>query len=325
MAAFAMIAEEPLSSQQRQGTQLVDDAQSMQGLHSPHKKQTVQGIPFMGTQGEQYSTSIPVCFVPVALYCVTQGSTKEMMFMPRQNIDGVVYNQDEFLLVLDNLEYARPVAVKGSTGEEFTVEWHSRAHVFPSPAAEDYPLTITESFAWATTLLIKMLPDHVDRDMFAGFLKDLGFGMSFDLLYVPCSFWDGRPLAYGFCNLRSHELAVWLKETLQGYTWPGSDKTCEVTWAFRQGYSNNVAHFQESKANHPHIPDAMKPMVYDHMGVPCAIRSTKVTAPKVKYTKRHGDRSFYVYSKESKAAPVKTDEIETKGVEERNEEAILSS
>lgn len=231
-------------------------------------------------------------------YQAMQGMQSEMFYSAAPFYDGhtgglsVVSSPSELWEILAVTDYAIPLAIRSNRGVAMTVEWHhSGTQLCPYPTCDDYPLTITNFSAWSTTLVIKMLPDEFDRDLLAESLNRLGFGGGFDFLYVPFDLWECVPFAYGFCNMRTHEGAVMLKETLHGHKWPGREKTCEVAWARSQGYYENVEFFRNKSVNHPEIPQNMKPMIYDQNGRPQAICPTRrVKPPKVKLSGRHGDR-----------------------------------
>lgn len=249
------------------------------------------------------------CIQSQMTYQAMQGMQSEMFYSAAPFYDGhmtgnqfefaalgglsVVSSPSELWEILAVTDYAMPFAVRSNRGVTMTVEWHhSGTELCPYPTSDDYPLTITNLSAWSTTLVIKMLPDDFDRDMVAESLNRLGFGGGFDFLYVPFNLWEGVPVAYGFCNMRTHEGALMLKETLHGHKWPGSEKTCEVAWARSQGYYENVEFYRNNSVNHPEIEQNRKPMIYDQNGRPHTICTTRrVKPPKVKNSGRHGDRN----------------------------------
>eukprot|EP00930_Biecheleria_cincta_P000141 TRINITY_DN1002_c0_g1_i2.p1 TRINITY_DN1002_c0_g1~~TRINITY_DN1002_c0_g1_i2.p1 ORF type:complete len:374 (-),score=50.73 TRINITY_DN1002_c0_g1_i2:230-1351(-) len=241
--------------------------------------------------------------LPTMHYCDDQ-MTVGLVGLAAPQSSSVISSEAELLQILAHLDYARPLAMEGSTGTNYTTEWRRsgaqfRARLYPEPTYEDYPLTITQSSEWSTTVMIKMLPDHFDRDRLAEYLRRLGFGTDFDFLYAPCNFWDSAPVAYAFCNMRTHERAVALKDALDGHRWPDGEKICEVAWARRQGYRQNVEHYKNNSVNHPSQPQEMKPMTYDLKGKPHGIRPTKnVKPPKAKNSGRRGDRSLCMHGKE---------------------------
>jgi len=196
------------------------------------------------------------------------------------------------------LDRSRPLEFKGSTkGSVFAVECSfGKAYLVPTPLDKDYPLRFTESSTWirATTVVIKNLPDGFTRDALAALLVCLGYGGLFDMIYVPCDYSDLAPYAYAFCNMKTHENALQLKQALHGRTW-GLDtgKVCEVRFATTQGFGANVDRYRNMPCNHESIRDQFGPMVYDRIAQPFLIQPSQyIVPPKAKKTSgRHGDRS----------------------------------
>lgn len=199
------------------------------------------------------------------------------------------------------LDPSRPFEFKGSTtGSVFAVEWSFRkAYLVPTPLEKDYPLRCTESSEWitATTVVIKHLPDETTRDSLAALLVCEGFGGLFNMIYIPYDYSDWAPYAYAFCNMKTHENARELKQTLHGRTWwKDTEKVCEVRFATTQGYDANVKRYRNMPCNHASIRNQFGPMLYDRFAQPFPIQPSQyIVPPKAKNTssRRHGDRSSH--------------------------------
>eukprot|EP00913_Durusdinium_trenchii_P029572 g27718.t1 len=59
-----------------------------------------------------------------------------------------------------------------------------------------------------TTLVLKNLPRHFDKDALKDLLEKLGFRGFFDFLYVPLQWNQESCVGYGLVNLTSHEVAL---------------------------------------------------------------------------------------------------------------------
>eukprot|EP00930_Biecheleria_cincta_P001278 TRINITY_DN102419_c0_g1_i1.p1 TRINITY_DN102419_c0_g1~~TRINITY_DN102419_c0_g1_i1.p1 ORF type:complete len:336 (-),score=44.75 TRINITY_DN102419_c0_g1_i1:226-1233(-) len=263
------------------------------------------------------------------LHAMNYGMDPPLMQNP-----NVVSCQDELLQLFGYLDYSRPVLITTCAGEELKIQWHEN-HVdcYPVPCDADYPLIVTPCLAWPTTLMFKMLPDYMDRDMLAHLLVKLGFEYCFDFMYVPFDFEREVPLAYGFVNMRKHELAVALRKVLDGYSWPDSEKACMVIWARRQGFYSNLEFYRNNSVNHPGLPQQMKPVIYNRAGKACSLRPNgDIKKPKKKNTGRRGDRSDVQWQVQAvENFLVETEDAirkkleETEGTEEVENEICVSS
>lgn len=110
------------------------------------------------------------------------------------------------------------------------------------------------TFADRTTLMISNIPCRVSQERFVETLEYLGFGGSFDFLYIPCG---GRSrssrsvnLGYGFINFPNPEACMRFALQFNGYRFPGSRglKACEVRAAQTQGLVENVRRVQRTAA-----------------------------------------------------------------------------
>jgi hypothetical protein len=107
-----------------------------------------------------------------------------------------------------------------------------------------------------TTLMLSNLPCRVTQHQMVDVLDSLGFGDSYDLLYLPV----GKPanksgtsnLGYGFINFIDSDEAAVFAEEFQAYHFEGtnSSKLCAVRPAHIQGLASFLEHFQRNARKH---------------------------------------------------------------------------
>lgn len=99
-------------------------------------------------------------------------------------------------------------------------------------------------------------------------LKDEGFEMLINFIYVPMNFHARENFGYGFINLVTHEEAERCRETLQGFTgWPAHlewDKACDVgNGETCQGVEGHIERYRNSPVMHESVPEEHKPALYE--------------------------------------------------------------
>mmetsp|Transcript_38842 Transcript_38842/g.89700 ORF Transcript_38842/g.89700 Transcript_38842/m.89700 type:complete len:414 (-) Transcript_38842:483-1724(-) len=116
-----------------------------------------------------------------------------------------------------------------------------------------------------TTVMLRNLPNRYTRKMFLRMLDLHGFRLDYDFLYLPIDFKHRVNLGYAFVNMASHESAVRLKETLDGFKdWAfDSQKVCEAVWASpHQGLAPNIERYRNSPVMHDSVSDEFKPLLF---------------------------------------------------------------
>merc|ERR1719382_524634 len=83
---------------------------------------------------------------------------------------------------------------------------------------------------WRTTVMLRNLPNTLNRDKLRQTLDDMGFCGQYDLVYLPVDFSTGAGLGYAFINvtLPCNVTRIW--ESFDGISVSGdeSDKVCTV-------------------------------------------------------------------------------------------------
>eukprot|EP00435_Cladocopium_sp_Y103_P074401 s126_g48.t1 len=80
-----------------------------------------------------------------------------------------------------------------------------------------------------TTLVLKNLPRHFDKEALKSLLEKLGFRGFFDFLYVPLQWNQESCVGYGLVNLTSPEVAGQLWEQFERGG-AGAEEDLEVCW-----------------------------------------------------------------------------------------------
>mmetsp|Transcript_19296 Transcript_19296/g.42041 ORF Transcript_19296/g.42041 Transcript_19296/m.42041 type:complete len:316 (+) Transcript_19296:66-1013(+) len=151
----------------------------------------------------------------------------------------------------------------------------------PTEVAADRPLPDSP-----TTVMLRNIPNRYTQGMLLGLLHDHNFDNTFDFVYLPMDFRNGVNLGYAFVNLLTHEDALRLMNTFQGYSaWTfDSAKVCEVSWAHpHQGLAEHVERYRSSPVMHPCMPDEYKPLMFkDGVRVPFPPPTKAIRAPKLR-------------------------------------------
>jgi len=118
-----------------------------------------------------------------------------------------------------------------------------------------------------TTVMLRNIPNRYTQQMVLTLLEEYGFAAKFDFVYLPMDFRNGVNLGYAFVNLLTHEDAMRLMDTFQGFSkwYFDSAKVCEVSWAHpHQGFSEHVERYRNSPVMHTCMPDEYKPMIFQN-------------------------------------------------------------
>jgi hypothetical protein len=138
--------------------------------------------------------------------------------------------------------------------------------------------------------MLSNLPCRVTQPQMMTILDDLGFGDSYDLLYLPV----GKPssksgtsnLGYGFVNFKTVEDAQLCFEVFEGFNdWKlPSDKVCTVEWSRpTQGLPANIEKYRNSPVMHHSLPEDWKPLLFkDGERIPFPEPTRSIKPPKVR-------------------------------------------
>jgi len=148
-------------------------------------------------------------------------------------------------------------------------------------AAAERPLQGTE-----TTVMLRNIPNRYTQSMLLQLLDEYKFQPVYDFVYLPMDFRNGVNLGYAFVNLLTHEDALRLMETFQGFSkwFFDSAKVCEVSWAHpHQGLHEHVERYRNSPVMHPTMPEEYKPMVFQACErIPFPPPTKAIRAPKLR-------------------------------------------
>lgn len=148
-------------------------------------------------------------------------------------------------------------------------------------AAADRTVNGTE-----TTVMLRNIPNRYTQGMLLALLDEYKFQPDYDFVYLPMDFRNGVNLGYAFVNLLTHEDALRLMETFQGFSkwFFDSAKVCEVSWAHpHQGLHEHVERYRNSPVMHPTMPEEYKPMVFQGSErIPFPAPTKAIRAPKLR-------------------------------------------
>jgi len=158
----------------------------------------------------------------------------------------------------------------------------ARQSVWQSPSDNE------EAQSEPTTVMLRNLPNRYTRKMFLRMLDLHGFSCEYDFVYLPIDFKHSVNLGYAFVNMASHESAVRLKSTLNGFSaWAfDSQKVCEAVWASpHQGLAPNIERYRDSPVMHASVADEFKPLLFkDGVRVAFPPPTKNIRAPKARET-----------------------------------------
>jgi len=141
-----------------------------------------------------------------------------------------------------------------------------------------------------TTVMLRNIPSSLMRNSLLLLLEKLGFGGSFDMVYVPVDFSTGTGLGYAFVNLVSPAVVPAFWQAFDGLCEWGdvvSDKTCSISWSEpNQGLAAHIERYRNSPVMHPATPDEWKPALFAQgVRVEFPAPTKKIKAPKVRSKK----------------------------------------
>merc|ERR1712137_603171 len=116
-----------------------------------------------------------------------------------------------------------------------------------------------------TTVMLRNLPNNLNRCGLLDLLESHGFAARLNFLYLPIDFARQANLGYAFVNLVDVQAAEEFKACFQGFSeWNGpSKKVCEVLWSTPcQGLEDHILRYRNSPVMHPVVPDECKPALF---------------------------------------------------------------
>lgn len=144
-----------------------------------------------------------------------------------------------------------------------------------------------------TTIIMKQIPAEFTRDMLLKLLNTNGFEGFYDFLYIPRSFDTQTAYGYAFINFTTSASGSRFRDHFQGFKeWEcSSDKEAEVDWANgMQGFKSHVDRYRNSPTMHPHVPDELKPVLFQNgVRVEFPPPTKKIQAPRMRRQKVGGD------------------------------------
>jgi len=116
--------------------------------------------------------------------------------------------------------------------------------------AEEYAKT--GSAGCTTTLMIRNVPNRYSQRELINELKSLGFGGTFDFLYVPLDLGTMSNVGYAFVNFTHNDWAAKCMDVLQNHRFKRhrqAGKVAAVSVAHIQGLEANLKHYEKSAVN----------------------------------------------------------------------------
>lgn len=99
-----------------------------------------------------------------------------------------------------------------------------------------------------TTLMIRNLPNQMDKTALLAELDERAFVGEWDVLYLPTDSRNGCNLGYAFINMKRPEVTERLFDAFHSLKWANykTRKVCEVTYARLQGRNQLISHVANS-------------------------------------------------------------------------------
>lgn len=141
-----------------------------------------------------------------------------------------------------------------------------------------------------TTVMMRNLPNNLDREQLLQLVDNEGFEGSYNLVYLPIDFKSKAGLGYAFIDFQRNEDAERFFEVFQDFTkWTmGSDKICNVTWSVAlQGIDEHVKRYRNSPVMHESVPEEFRPVLFkEGKRVPFPEPTKRIRAPR-QWPRRH--------------------------------------
>lgn len=135
-----------------------------------------------------------------------------------------------------------------------------------------------------TTVMMRNLPNNLDREQLLQLMNEMGFEGVYNLVYLPMDFKSKAGLGYAFIDFKTSEDAQSFFQRFEGFDkWAvGSDKVCNVSWSTAvQGIDDHLKRYRNSPVMHPSVPDEFKPVLFkDGERVPFPEPTKRIRAPR---------------------------------------------
>eukprot|EP00440_Ansanella_granifera_P045246 gb/GFBE01049029.1/.p1 GENE.gb/GFBE01049029.1/~~gb/GFBE01049029.1/.p1 ORF type:complete len:388 (+),score=67.56 gb/GFBE01049029.1/:1-1164(+) len=133
-----------------------------------------------------------------------------------------------------------------------------------------------------TTLMMRNLPTHWQREQLLHMLDTAGFRGFYDFVYLPVNFEGFSCFGYAFVNFCSHEQAVRAWATFGGAQVCQEEKAIEVSWSRPlQGLEAHVARYRNSPVMSEEVPDSCRPLLFkDGQLIPFPAPEKRIRPPR---------------------------------------------
>lgn len=138
-----------------------------------------------------------------------------------------------------------------------------------------------------TTVILRNLPEELERDAFMELLNTEGFQATFNFLYMPMDFVKELSLGYAFVSFVSHEEACRACDHFNGLSFENVE--LHATWSdAQQGLADHVERFKNSPVMHIDVPDKFRPLLLS--GGTCVAfpePTKKIRRPRIRHVHSH--------------------------------------
>lgn len=136
-----------------------------------------------------------------------------------------------------------------------------------------------------TTVMMRNLPNNLDREQLVQLMDEEGFQGCYNLVYLPMDFKSKAGLGYAFIDFKGNCDAERFFQSFQGYNkWPlASDKVCDISWSVAlQGIDEHMKRYRNSPVMHESVPDQFRPLLFkDGKRVPFPEPTKRIRAPRM--------------------------------------------
>jgi len=168
------------------------------------------------------------------------------------SVSTMVWSEMEYDCEDDIKQQTAPPGVWNKQTATLTTPKESRHGNVPKTVnlAEEYAKT--GSAGCTTTLMIRNVPNRYSQRELINELKSLGFGGTFDFLYVPLDLGTMSNVGYAFVNFTHQVWAEKCMEVLHNHRFKRhrqAGKVAAVSVAHIQGLEANLKHYEKSAVN----------------------------------------------------------------------------
>jgi hypothetical protein len=130
---------------------------------------------------------------------------------------------------------------------------------------ESETISSTHGAQQLTTIMLKNLPNNLNRDGLLELVNAAGFQTKCDFLYLPIDSKSDANLGYAFLNLVDAHTAQAFWSAFDGFqSWGGdrcSNKVCRLEWSQLQGYDAHVQRYRNSPLLRDGSSDKRRPIL----------------------------------------------------------------